>query len=73
MTRMALTNGKMKAVSKNRYVKVTALDKDTEWYAVGNSRREAKAIADEMGMPSDNREYVDIYLTQDQYEAIPEW
>ena len=59
--------------AKNRYVKVTAVDDYTEWFAVGTSRRDAKAIADEMGMPTDNREYKDLYLTKEQYEAIPEW
>lgn len=64
---------------KDRYVKVEAIefrpdeDEDIEWYAVGKTRGEAKAIADEMGMPTDSRHYVDIYLTKEQFEAIPEW
>ena len=62
---------------KNRYVKVEALGEDelgeVEWYAVGTSRSDAKSIADEMGMPTDNRRYVDIYLTEEQYMEIPEW
>lgn len=63
--------------NKERYVKVEALqvldDEDVEWYAVGKTRGEAKSLADEMGMPTDNRKYTDIYLTPDQYEEIPEW
>lgn len=63
--------------NKSRYVKVEALqvldDEDVEWYAVGRTRGEAKSIADDMGMPTDSRKYTDIYLTDDQYEAIPEW
>lgn len=64
---------------KKRYVKVEALElrpdeaEDIEWYAVGETRGEAKSIADEMGMPIDSRKYVDVYLTREQYEAIPEW
>lgn len=62
---------------KTRYVKVEALSEENgdtiEWYAVGTSRTDAKAIADEMKMPTDNRRYVDIYLTKEQYEEIPEW
>jgi hypothetical protein len=67
----------MKKQAKQKYVKVEALeslpDEDIEWYAVGQSRGEAKSLADEMGMPTDNRKYTDLYLTQEQYEAIPEW
>lgn len=62
---------------KKRYVKVEAIGHDyegeIEWFAVGTSRADAKAIADEMGMPTDNRRYVDVYLTEKQYLNIPEW
>lgn len=66
-------------VGKSRFVKVESLElrpdeeEDIEWYAVGRTRGEAKSIADEMGMPTDSRKYTDLYLTEEQYEAIPEW
>ena len=67
----------MKVASKTRYVKVESVGPDEtgeelEWYAVGTSRRNAKELADEMGMPMDNRKYKDLYLTDEQYGAIPE-
>lgn len=72
-----LSKGNKVPKGKDRYVKVEALevreDEDIEWYAVGKTKGEAKAIADEMGMPTDSRRYVDIYLTKEQFEAIPEW
>ena len=62
---------------KKRYVKIEALEitesEDIEWYAVEETRNKAKALADEMGMPSDNRRYFDVYLTREQYEDIPVW
>ena len=72
-----MTKYKKPVKGKTRYVKVEALSEDEEgeieWYAVGTSRGDAKSIADEMGMPTDNRRYTDIYLTKEQYEEIPEW
>lgn len=63
---------------KVRYVKVTAVgtDEDGEfedWYAIGTSRNDARDLANQMGMPTDNRHYVDVYLTPEQYKEIPEW
>lgn len=63
--------------TKKRFVKVTAIGTDNEgeveWYAIDRTKRAAKELADLMGMPADSRKYTDIYLTEDQYEEIPEW
>jgi hypothetical protein len=62
---------------KKRYVKIEALEatetEDIEWYAIEESRKAAKALADDMGMPADSRRYTDVYLTRKQYEEIPIW
>jgi hypothetical protein len=68
----------MISAKKNRYVKITAVTtlpngEEVEWYAIDESRAKAKALADRMEMPSDCREYRDVYLTEAQYLEIPEW
>lgn len=64
-------------MDKKRYTKITRVEEtDTEiidWYAIDTSNRKARALADKMGMPKFDRVYEYIYLTDDQYERIPEW
>lgn len=64
-------------MDKRRYTKIT-LNEITpteiiEWYAIDTSNRKARSLADKMGMPKFDRVYEHIYLTDEQYERIPEW
>ena len=62
---------------KRRYYKVTALTKylhenlQEEWYTIDFTLEGARALADKIGMPDNRKEQV-VYLTDEQYDAIPE-
>lgn len=62
---------------KNQYFKITSLSEykyenlEEEWYTIAPTLEEARAIADRIGMPDNRKEQV-VYLTDEQYDAIPE-
>jgi hypothetical protein len=61
---------------KSRYYKITSLEFkdaqfDEEWYTIAPTLEEARQLADKIGMPTYRKEQV-VYLTEDQYNAIPE-
>ena len=62
---------------KRKYVKITNLEitdwEVIEWYAIDTSNRKARKLANRMGMPAMDRVYEYIYLTDEQFERIPEW
>lgn len=62
---------------KRKYTKITRREEtDTEiidWYAMDTSNRRARSLADKMGMPKLDRVYEYVYLTDEQWEKIPEW
>lgn len=64
-------------MDKRRYTKITNISETDseiiEWYAIDTSNRKARSLADKMGMPKLDRVYEYIYLTDEQYERIPEW
>jgi PHD/YefM family antitoxin component YafN of YafNO toxin-antitoxin module len=62
---------------KKPYVKITSLAEykhdnlEEEWYVIAPTLDEARILADQIGMP-DNRKTQVVYLTERQYEQIPE-
>lgn len=62
---------------KYPYIKITSLAEfkhdnlEEEWYVIAPSLEEAKQIADRIGMP-ENRKVQRVFLTEKQYESIPE-
>lgn len=62
---------------KKPYVKITSLAEykhanlEEEWYVIAPTLDEARSLADEIGMPENRKQQV-VYLTDKQYESIPE-
>ncbi len=62
---------------KKKYFKITSLEEykyenlEEEWYTIAPTLGEAREIANRIGMPDQRKEQV-VYLTDEQYDAIPE-
>lgn len=62
---------------KKAYIKITSLAEyrydnlEEEWYVIAPTLDEARDLAEMIGMPGNRKEQV-VYLTDAQYDAIPE-